>query len=256
MENKNPYSVPESNLNVPSSSGSFEVHAPRACAAGRGSGWLGEGFNYFKSHVGTWILICVVGFVIMMALNLVPILNIFAGILAPVWSAGLMIGCKAIHDGQDLRVGHLFAGFSNKFGSLIGVGAIVFVVGLLIGLAVLGSTYMSLLGIGGTPEQTVAQLGFQTFALKLLIILAVLLPVYMAIWFAPALIVLGNKSVVESLTLSFKGCLRNIVPFLIYGVLGMLLIIAGSIPLMLGLLVVVPMLIASVFISYKEIFVD
>lgn len=255
MENENPYSVPESNLNVPSSGG-FEVHAPQARATGRGSGWLGEGFSYFKSHAGTWILICIVGFVIMMALNLVPILNIFAGILAPVWSAGLMIGCKAIHDGQDLKVGHLFAGFSNNFGSLIGVGVIVFLVGLLIGFAVLGSTYMSMLGVGGTPEETVVQLGFQTIALKILIILAVMLPVYMAIWFAPALIVLGNKSVIESLKLSFKGCLLNVMPFLIYGILGLLLIIAGSIPLMLGLLVVVPMLIASVFISYKEIFVD
>lgn len=255
MENENPYSVPESNLNVPPS-GSFEVHAPQACATGRGSGWLGEGFGYFKSHAGTWILICIIGFVIMMALNLVPILNIFAGILAPVWSAGLMIGCKAIHDGEDLKVGHLFAGFSDKFAPLLGVGALMFLVGLLIGLAVLGSTYMSLLGVGGAPEETFSELGFQTIMLKFLIILAVMLPVYMAVWFAPALIVLGNKGVIESLKLSFKGCLLNLIPFLIYGILGMLLIIAGSIPLMLGLLVVVPMLIASVFISYKEIFVD
>lgn len=259
MENENPYSAPDSNLNIPSrASDSFEAHAPRACAVGRGSSWIGEGFGYFKSGAGTWILICIIGFAIMLGLSLVPLLNIFAGILAPVWSAGLMLGCKAIHDGQDLRVGHLFAGFSNKLGPLIGVGAIMFLAGLLIGIVVWGSaTYMALLGIGGgTPEQAFAELGLRTFMLNALILLAILLPVYMAVWFAPALIVLNNKGVIESLKLSFKGCLLNVVPFLVYGIVGLLLLIAGSIPLMLGLLVVVPMLIASVFISYKEIFID
>lgn len=256
MENENPYSVPDSNLNIPST-GSFEVHAPQACAVGRGSGWIGEGFNYFKSNAGTWVLICIVGFVIMVALSLVPLLNIFTSFLAPVWTAGLMLGCKAIHDGQDLKVGHLFAGFSNKFGACVGLGAIMFLAGLVVGIAVWGSTYMSLLGVGGgTPEEIFAELGFRSIALKTLIMLAALLPVYMAFWFAPALIVLGNKSVIESLKLSFKACLLNMMPFLIYGIVGLLLLIAGSIPLMLGLLVVVPMLIASVFISYKEIFID
>ena len=43
-------------------------------------------------------------------------------------------------------------------------------------------------------------------------------------------------------------------PFLIYGLIAAVLFVVGSIPLLLGLLVVIPMLTASVFVAYKDIY--
>jgi uncharacterized membrane protein len=67
---------------------------------------------------------------------------------------------------------------------------------------------------------------------------------------------LAGLTPVEAMKASFAGCLRNVVPFLVYGVIGLLLAIVASIPLGLGWLVLVPVAIASIYASYCDIFED
>src|SRR5205814_6546996 len=52
-----------------------------------------------------------------------------------------------------------------------------------------------------------------------LLFLLLYLPLVMAIWFAPALIVLGNAEPWQAMKLSFMGSIKNIIPFLIYGLI-------------------------------------
>jgi hypothetical protein len=56
--------------------------------------------------------------------------------------------------------------------------------------------------------------------LLLLLALTVLAVIAMANWFAPALIVLREARPLEAMLLSLRSCLRNWVPFLVYGVIG------------------------------------
>jgi uncharacterized membrane protein len=84
--------------------------------------------------------------------------------------------------------------------------------------------------------------------------LALLLPVVMAIWFAPPLVVFHDKSAVEAMQESFTGCLRNIVPFLLYGLVMLVLGVLAAIPFGLGWLVLGPVLAASLYTSYKDIY--
>jgi uncharacterized membrane protein len=53
---------------------------------------------------------------------------------------------------------------------------------------------------------------------------------------------------------SFSGCLRNIVPFLVYGVVMMVFGAIASIPMLLGWLVLGPVLCGSYYASYKDIY--
>ena len=76
----------------------------------------------------------------------------------------------------------------------------------------------------------------------------------MALWFAPALVVLHEESAMNAMVASFKGCLQNLIPFLLYGLVGLVLTIIATIPLMLGWLILIPMITASIYISYKDIF--
>jgi uncharacterized membrane protein len=78
----------------------------------------------------------------------------------------------------------------------------------------------------------------------------------MAVWFAPALVVLRGIEPLDAMRLSFNGCLRNFVPFLVYGLVGLLLAIVATIPLMLGWLVLGPVTIASLYTSYCDIYED
>jgi uncharacterized membrane protein len=89
-----------------------------------------------------------------------------------------------------------------------------------------------------------------TFLVGLLIALALLVPVMMAMWFAPTLILFNNMSAVDAMKQSFAASLRNIVPFLIYGVIAFVLNIIAAIPFGLGYLV----LVCSLYMSYKDIF--
>jgi uncharacterized membrane protein len=59
---------------------------------------------------------------------------------------------------------------------------------------------------------------------------------------------------VAALRESFFGCLKNVVPFLVYSIVFVVLGIVASIPLGLGWLVLGPITIASVYTAYRDIF--
>ena len=90
--------------------------------------------------------------------------------------------------------------------------------------------------------------------LAVLIMLALMLPVVMAIWFAPALVVFHERGAVEAMKESFAGCLKNIVPFLLYGVVLFVPAIVATIPLGLGWLVLGPVVAGSLYTAYRDIY--
>jgi hypothetical protein len=229
----------------------------RKVAAGRGAAWIGEGFDLFKQSPGVWIGLIVIFGLLTIAMLIIPILgNLALNLLMPVFIAGMLLGCKAQEDGDPLEIAHLFAGFKENVGQLVlvgllellalvvisvGIGVVVFIVGL--GAAV---------GMrGGSAPGVGMMLGF---TLLFLIAMALMLPVVMAAWFAPALIVFHELDPVAALKQSFAGCLKNFVPFLLYGVIAMLISIVAIIPFGLGLLVVWPVMMCSMYKSYRDIF--
>ena len=255
MSESNPYEAPETDLQT-----ADEIGDPRGVSAGQGTSWIGEGFGYFKQSPLIWIVIMVIMFIIQVVLALIPVIGQIAGnIIWPALIAGVMLGCAAMDDGEDLSISHLFAGFSAKMGPLLGLGAMYLVmiigVGITVGIlaAVSGIGLAGLAGAdGGIPGGEAAAAG--GMAIIVLIGMALFIPVIMAIWFAPALMVLADRGVFEALKLSFIGCLKNIVPFLVYGIVALILIFIGAIPFGLGLLVVFPMLMASMYASYKDVY--
>ena len=68
------------------------------------------------------------------------------------------------------------------------------------------------------------------------------------------LIVLHEMPPVAALKASFYGCLRNWLPFLVYGVVLFVFCLVAAIPAGLGFLVLVPVIAASVYTAYRDIF--
>jgi uncharacterized membrane protein len=239
---------------------------PRTVAAGRGVSWWSEGWRLFTPGVGTWILAVVILFVVNIGLNLIPVVGpLAAQILFPVFAGGLMLGCRAIDRGNPLTLAHVFAGFSQRTGPLLVVGVIytVLVIAVVVVVAVLlflffGAAVIGAIAAAGDPSRLGLTLGSMYLALLVgaLLFLALYLPVIMAAWFAPALVMLGGTEPLAAMKLSFSGCLKNIVPFLLYGLVGLPLAIVASIPLGLGWLVLAPVLIATIYASYCDIFED
>jgi uncharacterized membrane protein len=85
--------------------------------------------------------------------------------------------------------------------------------------------------------------------------LALMLPLVMAYWFAPVLVTFHDMTGVQAMKQSFFACLRNIWPFFIYSIVATVLLVLAALPLFLGMLVMIPTMIASLYISYRDIFV-
>ena len=89
-----------------------------------------------------------------------------------------------------------------------------------------------------------------------LVVLALSVPLMMATWFAPLLIMFDRMSPYAAMRLSFFGCLSNFIPLQIYAISLIVLAIIASIPYGLGFFILIPTLFASIYASYKAIFAD
>jgi len=174
----------------------------------------------------------------------------------PLFLGGLMLGCRALQGGGELEVGHLFAGFKEHTGNLIVLGALAiggWVIVMLPVIAIVGAG--AIFGMMRGDAAGVAAMG-GSFVLAWLVAMALSIPIYMALWFAPALVVLRGLAPVAAVKESFFGCLKNIVPFLIYGIVMLVLGILAAIPLALGWLVLGPVAVASIYVAYRDIYGD
>jgi len=259
--NTNPYQTPGSDVVdylPPDPDGAGFDGQPRSLPIGRAVDWLKEGWGLFMQAPGLWILIYLTFFGIMLAAAFFPLVgSLVQNLLFPVLVGGLAMGCDAMRRGQPLEFAHLFAGFSRNSSQLFMLGvlytAAMLVMLLIAFVPTVGlSGGMALFG-GGDPDALAAALGLPLM-LGLLIYLALAVPMLMAIWFAPHLVILNDVPPVEALKLSFFGCLKNILPFLLYGILTFLLAIVATLPLLLGWLVLMPWLMTSTFSAYRDIY--
>jgi uncharacterized membrane protein len=148
----------------------------------------------------------------------VPRVGVLAvSLFLPVVVAGLLSGCAAIERGGELELSHLFAGFRRSPAQLMLLGAFS-LVGTFLATLPVSMTIPTEVFSGDDPSAA-AVYASGGFVISLLVALALFVPVNMALWFAPALVILQHQSAPRAVAQSFRGCLKNIVPFLIYGLI-------------------------------------
>ncbi len=261
----NPYQAPKADLNLAATApeGTY-IPGGQSVPAGNAMRWVGQGWTLFTKSPGIWIVNVLLMFLITMVMAAIPFLGgIASTLLMPVFMAGIFLGCKALDDDEPLEVSHLFAGFNTRTGQLVVVGALMFaftiVLVMVIVALVLATFGVGLLQAAGN-EQALTQMfmggGLLMLLLIFLVAMALSLPITMAFWFAPALVVFHGLEATQAMKQSFRACLRNILPFLVYGVLMLVLLIVAVIPLGLGLLVFGPLAYGAWYASYKDIFLE
>ncbi|MCC7327888.1 MAG: hypothetical protein IT521_13920 [Burkholderiales bacterium] len=215
------------------------IGAPAVVDAGRGAAWWSEAWRILTSNFFTWIGIMIVYMIISVAINAIPFVGAIGHLLlTPVFIGGFMLGCAAIERGEPLRVAHLFEGFQGaRFVPLMSIGAIncaiIVAAFALMVAAVMGSLpWPELLRMDVNPHSFEELAGSAramagTALLATLLLVVFVAVVAMANWFAPALVTLRGATAVEAMKLSFVSCLRNWLPFLVYGLIGVAIIIAS-----------------------------
>lgn len=231
----------------------------RTVPASHGWLWIKQAFGLYKLSPFIWIALTVTLLLIGALLGMIPLIgSLIFQLIAPAFTAGLILGCHAQKQGEALEISHLFAGFKSHGAQLITVGGI-YLTGMLIIAAIVsltgGASFIHILTEGHPDAQSIAASNMANMSLlPILLGLTLLLPLLMAYWFAPALVVFGNMSAVAAMKTSLAASLRNYAPFLVYGLAIFGLFILASLPVLLGFLVMVPLAFISYYTSYQDIF--
>ena len=232
--------------------------------AGRGWGWIVEGWRLFTKAPGIWIVILVIYIIISMILSFIPIVGALANaLLTPVLVGGMLFGAAALDRGETLEIAHLFCGFQDqdRMGPLVLLGAISVAGYVLIALVImvflgggviLGATLDST-GVLVPPEAA-SGLFVGAGLVVALIVLVISFAVAMALFYGVPLVMLGGQNAWPAAQDSVVACWINMLPLLVFGLVYLVLAVAAVIPLGLGFLVLGPVTVCAVYASYREIF--
>ncbi|MCA1586481.1 MAG: hypothetical protein LC791_17485 [Acidobacteria bacterium] len=229
----------------------------RSVAAARGLTWMPEGWRYFRHAPGEWMAIVLVFLIFTVGLSLVPFVGLLNAILVPLLIGGIMHGCRAIDRGERLEFRHLLEGFQVNTPNLLLLGlvnlALSFGAGMLVFLVVVGTVGMTAIA-AASADMLAGPMVLGGIAMLGLLIIAVTVPIAMAMWFAPALVAFHDVPALDAVRLSFVACARNLPALLLHSLLLVPLMLVTLLTLGLALLVILPVVWASIYISYKEIF--
>jgi hypothetical protein len=248
----------------------------RVVGAGRGAGWLAEGWRLFRVAPLGW-LAAVFGYWLLMSLvSLVPLIGVAAAaVLVPAFSVGFMALARSAGRQVPLQLGLLFDGFRHELRAQMTLGVIYLAC---LALLLAGSTLVDdgalaqWMLTGHRPADEVLQ--SEAFFGALAATAALYMPVMFAFWFAPPLAAWHSTGAAKALFFSFAAALMNWRAFLGYGavtalvtlvvplvLLSLMALATGGgyrlpmasfvLPLMIVLL---PTLFASFYVSYRDVF--
>lgn len=195
----------------------------------RGPAWLASAFKIYKASKATWFSI---GSFLFIA-SLFPFLSTLIIIFMPLLVGGLMIGCSQSAKSNPMKFDYLFSGLKNHARPLLILSFINSIILIIVSMA----TFEISLAIGydlnllvpknvesGKADEILAWLKtidpvlfLETFLTGILIFLLLMVPVFMAFWYAPALVCLENLSATNALYLSFYASNKNKKAFFTYG---------------------------------------
>jgi len=263
----NPYAAPKAAVaDEPVAQGEY-VPGGQRMPASHGWKWIVDGWELFRMAPGMWVGIALV-FGLWLLLPMIPILGMLASLampfFTPVLVGGIMIGCRSLDEGGSLEFNHLFEAFkSSGFVNLLLAGAISFAITIVVMLIVfvpmaviMGASMFDAMSGGAAQDISRERLQIMGLGalLAALVFVALTLPVTAAMWFAPALVTGRNLGPVEAMKASLVGCMRNILPLIVYGLILLIPAVLATIPLLLGWLILGPITLASIYASYKDIY--
>lgn len=223
--------------------------AIRPVDAGRSVEWLRKAFHIYMKTPASWgaaTLILAAGAMLLDRIGPAWLSFTLIGGFGVVVLGKLMRACQALDEGRDrISLAQAEASLAPLWGLALLAAA------MCLGLCVV-------LGLLGVSAATFARIHpavlFPALGLNLLVIGAATVVMTMAMWLAPALVVLKGVKPLQAIKMSFAGTLKNFVPYAVYSALAVLICIVAVLPFFLGMLVAIPLLICGSYLAYRDIF--
>lgn len=230
----------------------------------RGWTWIKQGYQLIMLNPTITIFAAVLGAVLMRTAMLIPMIGPLVSLaVMPMLMVGYMRVCRSLEEDEKFEWSHLLAGFGKDAGRLAAVG------GLLILGAVASALLMLMIGgkalgallekLPAVTSQTMLTSAIQAagpgVAFALLAGFTLMFLLLMACQYAPMLVYFNHQTPFAAMRAGLLGTLRNFVPYTVYNILMQLLALAmGMLPYGIGLLVVMPLGLTSLYVSYRNIF--
>ena len=249
--------------------------------ARQGMTWLAQAYAMFSHQRLLWVVLLLAYYALLLALRSLPYLGPYAmTVLKPVFSVGLLAAAWTQERGGKPTLNQLFAGFRANIWSLLPIG-VFYVAGITAAVfassLVDGGKLLDLMSNAGSlsEEQITAALAEGALEAGMLFSAVLAVPVLLATWWAPALVVFQNASAGAALVTSLRAAIANWRPIGVYALLVFfyggvvptfaMLVIAAVVPEAaarpLALVVMLPymfLFIATLhisdYVSYRDVF--
>ncbi len=219
-------------------------------------GWYGHGWEQFCGSPLAWVGATLSFVVICAVILLVPLGQFAAQALQFVFLGGLVLGCRDHDAGHRFRFRYLFEGFTAHGAQLALIGALCTLAFIAFFLLVGIGVGVSGIGLTLADWTNVASITHALFPATILLVLLLIFlsALGMAVWFAPALVVLYDVRAWTAMKMSFHGFWHNMVPLTLFGLVWVVLALCASLLLGLGYLVLLPVTVGAIYISTREVF--
>ncbi|MCB1771015.1 MAG: hypothetical protein KDJ31_15160 [Candidatus Competibacteraceae bacterium] len=232
--------------------------------AGRGWGWIVEGWQLFAKAPGVWIVILLIYLAISVVLSLIPLVGMIGHtLLNPVLAGGMLYGAAVQARGENLEIAHLFQGFRDqeRMGPLVMLGLfsvggyiLMFIVFMIfVGGSVATGIALDSAG-ANVPNEAMGGILAGVGLIVMLIVVTIGILITMALFYGVPLVMLGRQNAWPAVQASIAACWINTLPLLVLGLIYIALAIVAIIPLGLGLLVLGPVTACAIYASYREVF--
>ena len=259
-------------MNAPGTPIGFARHDAR-----RGAIWLKEAHAMLTAHRLPWLMLLLLYYLVIGIVDIIPLIGQFGlPLLKPVFAVGFLAAAWNQERGGAPELRLLFQGFRSNLWALLPLGAFMLVgisVAVLATSLVDGGKLLEVLSGKAKLDEAVLATGEVQAAMLFAAVLA--LPVILALWFAPALVVFQDCSAAEALATSLRAAIANWRAISVYGALVFLFggvlpgiataIVAAVVPAEYALVVAVAFLLPYVFlfvatlhvsdyVSYRDVF--
>jgi hypothetical protein len=208
----------------------------------RGAAWLGEAYRMFRQAPFGWLVLMAVYWIIVALSSLTPLTQLLFLVVRPVFAVGLLAAAWGQERGGRPLVSDLFRGFQANLRALVALGAI-FVAGIFAALMLTqlfdGGLLLDLVrgqapaagdDAAASSEKLETLIRSGRVQRSMLIVIALSMPVVLALWYAPALVVFQDASARTALGASLRAALAN------WRALAVYLLVVAAVGLLLPLL--------------------
>ncbi len=238
--------------------------------------WLKAGWQLFKLAPGMAVLSSILMGFCSLLTAIVPVIGSVAStLLSPALVAGAFLIWQGLQQRGRIDLEDLFYGFKKHFEKLLLLGLLNIIA---MTLAIVGGALLYIGILLGTASITGFELAsfaeqaaqmkslldapsmeiltsplFTLILMGALLVMMLGVPVLMTQVFSPAFVVFYRMAPWDAMKASFHACLRNAWPYLAYSLGLAVLYLLGVLTLGLGLLIVVPIHVASNYYAMTDI---